>query len=58
MKRQKMSKKKSRKNFRRGMIVNPKNNRVAPFTGAWIEIYQAIKRISAVQCRTLHGCVD
>lgn len=35
MKRQKMSKKKSRKNFRRGMTVNPKNKRSIPMRGGF-----------------------
>lgn len=35
MKRQKMSKKKGRKNFRRGMTVNPKNNRPIPMRGGF-----------------------
>lgn len=35
MKRQKMSKKKSSKNFRRGMTVNPKNNRPIPMRGGF-----------------------
>lgn len=35
MKRQKMSKKKSGKNFRRGMTVNPKNNRPIPMRGGF-----------------------
>lgn len=35
MKRNKMGKKKSRKNFRRGMTVNPKNNRPIPMRGGF-----------------------
>lgn len=35
MKRQKMSKKKSRKNFRRGMKVNLKNKRPIPMRGGF-----------------------
>lgn len=35
MKRQKMSKKKSRKNFRLGMTVNPKNKRPIPMRGGF-----------------------
>lgn len=35
MKRQKMSKKNSRKNFRRGMTVKPKNKRPIPMRGGF-----------------------
>ena len=35
MKRSKMSRKKSSKNFRRGMTVNPKNNRPIPMRGGF-----------------------
>ena len=32
--------------------------RVAPFTGAWIEIDHAVTDVDADVRRTLHGCVD
>ena len=31
---------------------------VAPFTGAWIEIYQYYNSAYQYAGRTLHGCVD
>ena len=31
---------------------------VAPFTGAWIEMYTLTPTYEAVTRRTLHGCVD
>ena len=31
---------------------------VAPYTGAWIETFAPCGRNTAVQRRTLHGCVD
>lgn len=35
VKRRKMTKKQSRKNFRRGMTVNPKNNKPIPMRGGF-----------------------
>ena len=32
--------------------------RVAPFTGAWIEIQYPDWKTDPYQSRTLHGCVD
>ena len=31
---------------------------VAPFTGAWIEMFWAVRYISIVMGRSLHGSVD
>ena len=41
-----------------GKLVQNIPIRVAPFTGAWIEIQGLYNRVSVAVRRTLHGCVD